>query len=217
MLRPNQEAQLRDWRVFEANMYWKTTFFGSPYTTLWMIKYLLEKGNKTWGNLLKNPKILSETFSDDDTLEKAPDLDEISSKPGVCSSFAIQVVNQLESTYEGKFNFQFYKLGGHRVALCKNTGVLIDSRSSCGARRLSKGKSWKTFDGQGKWRFEYAEDPAEPWFERLNCSPDVRLAINKLSVYSHSLLTPVTERILFHTSISRAEHGCLSASACKMD
>lgn len=65
---------------------------------------------------------------------------------GRCTSFALTCVQNLEcltpttSDNENYWDFKFYDLGGHRIARCENTGVVIDSSSEEGAVVVNEGK-----------------------------------------------------------------------------
>jgi hypothetical protein len=159
---PTQEAQRRDWKVFQSNLFWKTVFMATPYTSLWMVDYLIKTANTSYEEFLRDPKILKRKFIDGDSrIDNSPNFEMLWSLPGRCTSFTIQVVEKLKTFDGNAYDFQLYGLGKHRLAHCKTTGVLIDSGSSCGAFRLGRG-DWPTFDRNREWKW----NPSESRFER---------------------------------------------------
>jgi len=70
---------------------------------------------------------------------------------GRCTSFACKVATQLEETYPGMYDFQYFDIGGHRVARCKKTAVLIDSNADRGANVLPDHNQWTNWEGITGW------------------------------------------------------------------
>jgi hypothetical protein len=58
-------------------------------------------------------------IKDGSTMDDAPDFDGLSSLPGRCTSFAIQVVEWAQRMHRDEVDFQIFKLGGHRLARCQ--------------------------------------------------------------------------------------------------
>ena len=149
---------------------WSSSFWEKPYTSIWMVEYLLKKAGLSYEELLNDPDILQKTFKKKPfTFNNSNDFDEIAGLPGRCTSFAIQVVQRLERLkVKGKpYDFEFFQLGFHRVARCKETNIMIDSSSSCGAFILKEG-GWDTFTGLAKWEW----NPREERFEKMSTSGD---------------------------------------------
>lgn len=122
-----------------------------------MFDFLLDRADKSYKDLLENPKIL-ENFMDDKQIDHGNDFRELLKRPGRCTSFAVQVVTKLEIVQrvrkQDMFDFEFFDLTKHnlkhRLARCKKTGILIDSSSSVGAFVLKEG-SWEMFDSDRKF------------------------------------------------------------------
>jgi hypothetical protein len=159
-----------------VNEVWFKTFSQAPYTSIWMIEYLLGKTDLSYEEILEDPGILHKTLEDEPLrFEYEDEFKYISSRPGRCTSFAIQVVRDLEETadergHRDRFEFEFFELGFHRVARCKKTGIMIDSSSSHGAFILKEG-AWETFTGLAKWEW----NPGNSRFEKSSTSGSVRL------------------------------------------
>ena len=247
---------LLNFRLDNAKFVWDKTFSDAPYTSLWMVDYLLKKADLSYEDLLRDPGALKRTFAMrrlkalrnaiiwtvgfdlslivatiryfnwvadkltvvDDPLNTARqavpaiavlsiilllcqgrlaqmfrnqglafdsprESDEISSRPGRCTSFAIQTVKDFVTPgyHRGTYNFHFYELGFHRVARCKNTGIMIDSSSSQGAFILREG-GWDTFTGIAKWRW----NPRRSRFEKTTTSGESRL-VRPVTIHQRSI------------------------------
>jgi hypothetical protein len=131
-----------EWPGHQARYWWVKKFNTTPYTTFWMIEYLLTKGHISYEDYVKDPKILQKCELKTE-IEGTNDFSDLISRPGRCTSFAIQVADILEELpgHKGHYDFRFYNLGHHRVARCMNTGLLIDSASQRGDRYLT-GDDW---------------------------------------------------------------------------
>jgi hypothetical protein len=150
----------RDYRFEEAQRAWKDVFHHNAYTNFTQIDYLIKKANVAWDSLLSNPRLLGTCVTKDQVAADASySFIQTWARSGRCTSFAVAVVRRLEEYHAAAYNFEFYDLGGHRVARCKNSGILIDSSSMHGAVQLNAGEwatfendprpSWKWVDGRG--------------------------------------------------------------------
>ncbi|KAI2613393.1 hypothetical protein GGR54DRAFT_326949 [Hypoxylon sp. NC1633] len=108
-------------------------------------------------DILENPKKLRKfdlKSVTQTTLCQPPFLSTWSCRTGRCTSFALNVAHCLEMKYPTVFNFDYYDVRKHRVARCKNTGVLIDSSLASGAVYLKETKEWTTISGlKGRWTY----------------------------------------------------------------
>jgi hypothetical protein len=123
-----------------------------------MIQYLIEKAtiNATeheprrpanMQDFLRDPTILQGVSGGkmaQDSLNRHGRLHPLfAGRTGLCTSFAIKVVDALNQIAPpGTYDFVFYDLGWHRLARCKNTGLLIDS-SARGPLQLKVGAELK--------------------------------------------------------------------------
>ncbi|KAM7185850.1 hypothetical protein V8F20_011621 [Naviculisporaceae sp. PSN 640] len=76
--------------------------------------------------------------------------------PGRCTTFAIRVVRRLQQMYpDHGFEFEFFNLGKHRVARCKQYGFVIDSESKRGIEVLRDNAIWENTpdDKRGRWKY----------------------------------------------------------------
>ncbi|OBT66537.1 hypothetical protein VE03_03580 [Pseudogymnoascus sp. 23342-1-I1] len=138
-----------------ANEEWYKTFEGGPYSTLKMIDFLLGKVGATYNDFVESPGTLksikkedfdSETF----TGSLRPTWGSLT---GRCTSFALKIISQLESIEDSNFVFSIYDLKGHRIARCRNTGIVLDSSSKNGAFQLEESE-WKRFEGtDAAWKW----------------------------------------------------------------
>lgn len=64
------------------------------------------------------------------------------SRTGRCTSFCVKVAHELSAQYPGTYDFKIHDLGGHRLAHCTVTGVVIDSSSDFEAIQLVEGE-WR--------------------------------------------------------------------------
>ena len=135
---------------------WVEFFNATPYTTFWMVDFLLHKSKVSYADLWDNPKVLTKGKVTNSDIQNSitEDLSLLSIQPGRCTSFAVQVSSYLEES--PKFDFEYYDLKGHRVARCKYTGVLIDSGSPNGPINLPDRKKVAALDDprQRKWHYE---------------------------------------------------------------
>ncbi|OQU95053.1 hypothetical protein CLAIMM_01319 [Cladophialophora immunda] len=119
---------------------WTEKFNAMPFTTFHMLDYLLRKAEITYEQYVEKPELLQQhkaPITDDD----AQELKELASQPGRCTNFACQVVNALNEMHEGVYDFRFFDIDEHRVAVCKKTGVLIDS-SLPGVHKRESSDDW---------------------------------------------------------------------------
>jgi hypothetical protein len=118
-----------------------------PYTSFHMVRYLITISRRAKGlrSFLKTPTILidipADRIMEDWNNGHLQHL--YNGQTGLCTSFAIKVVQELKLKHKGGYDFSFYDLGEHRLALCNKTNVVIDS-SLRGAGTLvhSDRKTW---------------------------------------------------------------------------
>ena len=135
---------------------WTEMFKYTPYTTFWMIDYLLYKSKTSYLQLWTDPKILKKTFSEDSVSRSmSEDLAILPFKPGRCTSFAIHTSLLLETW--PRYKFEIYDLKGHRLARCPSSHTLIDSSSNFGPFELYEGKPVKHEDDpkRPEWSFQH--------------------------------------------------------------
>ncbi|KAL8941756.1 MAG: hypothetical protein Q9211_001685 [Gyalolechia sp. 1 TL-2023] len=139
-----------------AQSVWKEIFHKNAYTNFPQIQYLKDTAGVPWCDLLQNPKLLSTLVTDDAILQDTSFRNVLTwaRSTGRCTSFAVAVVRYLEEYHPGAYDFKYYDLGGHRVARCARSGILIDSSSKEGAIRLVDGE-WSTFENVGpRWKWK---------------------------------------------------------------
>lgn len=137
---------------------WMTIFDDGPYTGLKMIEYIMTEGNKTPEEFLKNPKTLIPVISNiisNQTIDKMKIT--WANKTGRCTSFAVKVVHNLAEKKIGNklvYDWCIYNLGHHRIARCRNTGVVIDSNSTTvgGALCVPEGKWLRVEKTDASWK-----------------------------------------------------------------
>jgi len=140
--------------VEAATEAWREVFDQGPHTSLRIIEKLRTHLGLEYTDILRRPDSLRmfdprlvDTMSDE--------WNHIwSSRSGRCTSFAVKVVHLLEQRHGARFQFRFFDIGGHRVARCERTGVVIDSVSSQGAVVLPDNVGWRTPAGlRGCWKY----------------------------------------------------------------
>ena len=168
-----------------ANETWRAKFNKQPYSSIEMTNWLVNESQSTtdrvnesqsttdpvkesqsktdqlWQNplLLKNVSVKDEEL-DDDTLNG------LVSSCGRCTTFTLQVAHALEdqqimrqTTGFPKFRWEYHDVSGHRLARCKNSGLVIHSRSPKGFLTVPPGE---TLDVEGEFpraeRLSYTED-----------------------------------------------------------
>ena len=141
-----------------AREQYRSVYCGGPYTNIDMIQYLIDKSmieppnhqpsrRATIDDYVSRPDLVRRV-----TLEKMRE-DEMNTtgalhplfagRTGLCTSFAIKTAYSLKSLDQPAiYNFVFYDLGMHRLSICKNTKILIDS-SALRPLRLQDGKELK--------------------------------------------------------------------------
>lgn len=131
---------------------WEECFNGMPYTSFWMIDYLIGKVGINYESYLLDPDILKRSSMG--FLKNPPtDFKDLIALPGRCTSFAIQVVDRLKDMPDAgnRFDFQFFDFDFHRSAWCAKTKHVIDSSSLDGSTFLREGE-WLSLDGQRQWK-----------------------------------------------------------------
>ncbi|KAK3899707.1 hypothetical protein C8A05DRAFT_17892 [Staphylotrichum tortipilum] len=159
-----------------AKNVWQSIFAGGPYTSLRMLQYILETGKMTPEEFLKIPDLRAKSTGFTAKIIENQDIDTMAiawqSDTGRCTSFAVKAVYTLSQEKDGDnliYDFCIYDLGGHRIARCRNTGIVIDSSSRLkgGAFELKEG-DWAIFDEtSSKWKYSQSKS----MFERDRVNP----------------------------------------------
>ncbi|KAL2130687.1 hypothetical protein VTI74DRAFT_6074 [Chaetomium olivicolor] len=144
---------------------WVRIFNGGPYTALAMLRYILNTAGTTPDKLVSNVNVVGKvTATQIKGQHDITKMREIWAKnTGRCTSFAVKAVDSLESLKNTKYKFEIYDLQGHRVARCRETGVVIDSSSTMpgGAFVLLEG-GWARFEKtDASWKFKSSESKFE--------------------------------------------------------
>ncbi|KAK0706890.1 hypothetical protein B0T26DRAFT_478797 [Lasiosphaeria miniovina] len=152
-----------------AKQEWMKIFNGGPYTGLLMLEHLLNAATKTHEQFLTDPKNSIKKATLDHVT--GSDLQRLGSTwntyAGRCTSFAVKGISELNA-HSGAggvpiFNFEIYDLSRHRVARCRNTGIVLDSSSTItgGAFALPEG-AWARFpETNASWKFKSSESKFE--------------------------------------------------------
>lgn len=136
-----------------------------PYTSFAMIAFMIGKvpdpsEEAKIRTFLRDPGVLARIKPE----EMKRDWNEgrlgylVYGRSGLCTSFSIKVVDTLNK--QGGYDFKFFDLGIHRLALCDKTKVVIDSsvrsagklRSSTGNRLEVSGRRPRTYKATNKVR-----------------------------------------------------------------
>ncbi|KAL8880115.1 MAG: hypothetical protein Q9198_002412, partial [Flavoplaca austrocitrina] len=150
-----------------AQEMWKDVFENNAYTNFPQIQYLKDKAEVSWAKLLQDSKLLSKKVTKD-VIEQDFSYENVltwAKYTGRCTTFAVAVVRRLEEDYPGAYDFKYYDLGGHCVARCAKTGILIDSSSKKGAIRLKDGE-WSTVEttiekARPSWKWKHGTSKFE--------------------------------------------------------
>lgn len=125
MNRPSRAA-------YEEKAY-RDVWDGGPYTSFDMLSYLIRKiqgqsEEEKMQKFLLNPGILQTTSEKELNRDwKEGVLDPLfAGRTGLCTSFAIKVVNVLMKQ-ASNYDFVFFDLGTHRLAECQTSKTVIDS------------------------------------------------------------------------------------------
>lgn len=156
--------------VADAQAAWQDVFAGGPYTGLKMLQYLIaatgpdqRKNREDFLNKPKNLVSVMPVVATHDINRLAPTWQ---GKTGRCTSLAVKVVNGVaDKKANGKlvYDWCIYDLGRHRIARCRNTGIVIDSSSTIagGAFVLQEGQ-WQRFDKtNASWKYKNSESKFE--------------------------------------------------------
>ena len=138
-----------------ATKAYRQVYCEGPYTNLDMIQYLIDKSTLTPKNgqpprqatiedYVSEPNLVRAVTSQnmlEDSIKDGGALHRLfAGRTGVCTSFAIKTVDRLNHWFPAEeYDFVFYDLGQHRLAICKKTKILIDSSAS-EAVKLEEGK-----------------------------------------------------------------------------
>ncbi|KAI1179111.1 hypothetical protein F4777DRAFT_18248 [Nemania sp. FL0916] len=132
-----------------ANETWQEKFAAQPFHTLSMVLWLMWTFKITPNSLWETPKSLKK-FS-----VAEGQVDDIAmfwliSMGGRCTTFTIQVAEALTEAQRAgglpkfqRFRWEFYSVGRHRLARCRNTGLVIHSSSLSGFITLKPGEILK--------------------------------------------------------------------------
>jgi hypothetical protein len=143
---------------------WQGVYIHDPHTSFYMIKALMDFFDIDHDTLLDddkdsvvdrafpgpNPELSSTTMVN--TIMDNPWVNTWREKPGRCTSFAVKIAHALEEQYPSTFQFQYFDLGGHRVARCERTTILIDSVSAEGAKFMPATTNADSADWRERWR-----------------------------------------------------------------
>ena len=182
---PSGEKARLDAALRQAKVEWYLNFNAEPYTSFWMFDHLIQAAGISYAQFLKDPAILrrkylqrnvSEPLTGDwkehanykgtvdeirqieDAIKKT-NLEGLIKEPGRCTTFAIQMAKSLEAI--PGLEFEFHDTGGHRLARCKSTGILLDS-SVKGSPFFLPNSRWKTIkSGRGTQEFRYSSGISE--------------------------------------------------------
>ncbi|KAK0717807.1 hypothetical protein B0T26DRAFT_740999 [Lasiosphaeria miniovina] len=142
---------------------------GGPYTGMFMLKHILHTAGISYSQFLVDPKHsirgATNAYMNMATIEQLAPTWSVDS--GRCTSFAVKAINNLNAHKDAKgnpiFKFEIYDLYRHRVARCRNTGIVLDSSSSIpgGAFILPEG-NWGVFpETNASWKFKNSESMFE--------------------------------------------------------
>ncbi|KAI6093232.1 hypothetical protein F4821DRAFT_276814 [Hypoxylon rubiginosum] len=136
---------------------WREVFNGGPYSSFTMANAIMHKLELSYRDALTSPRALRafspQTVTRED-LFQPPFLTTWFDSTGRCTSFALKVAYHLEVEHPSLYSFEYFGIGKHRVAHCKNTGVLIDSSSTSGATVLNESDEWTELKGlTGHWKY----------------------------------------------------------------
>lgn len=153
---------------------WARYFNATPYTTFWMVDYLLYKSDVSYADLLDDPKTLRKGKVTNSDIQNSitEDLSLLSIQPGRCTSFAVQVSLHLEELPH--FDFEYYDINGHRVARCKLTGILIDSAWPNGPVNLPDGQKVAAVDDPRKREWSY-ESGSSTYSSKNRCGDKIEV------------------------------------------
>jgi hypothetical protein len=105
---------------------WRQAHRSSSFTTLPMIKFLLDIRQTTFSEFVRRPQSSLDGFSHKEILHAV--WTELQSSPenrltisGRCTVMPIQVMRQVDLKLPGRTNFQLYDVGNHRLARCTMT------------------------------------------------------------------------------------------------
>lgn len=143
-----------------ATQLWKKVFNETPYSSFGMMDAIAKHLGLSYKDILSNPKKLAGFYP-----KLFPKMNlcfltwSSDIKTGRCTSFALQVARLLEEAHPDMFSFEYYDTGGHRVALCAKTKIMINSSSKIGAEVIAESEKWNYGDGtweyvDGKWIYE---------------------------------------------------------------
>jgi hypothetical protein len=191
---------------------WDDTFNLMPYTTFCMFDYLLNQAHIDYGVYLREPSVLHH-YSIRALLDPASDLKDLIVLPGRCTSFALQVIELLESWTvdtlqrdKMNYDFKFYDFENHRTAWCSKTKQLVDSSSLLGSPSMTEWewlsadtkRHWKVIDGLSKMRL-------------------VDGSVSQESIRSYELDAKVSSLLgnTFKTDVSARLYGEVYGNACQ--
>ena len=164
-----------------AKKEWELAFSGSAHTSYRMISEICKFMKLDYQDILMDPSLLKAFAASMVTSADVPPWVETWAKEsGRCTGFALKVAARLQKAYPGTYNFEFFSFGGHRVARCARTGILIDSESKSGAYLCPRGKEWATRLDSNRGRFQY-DDEGYSTFEETRSSTGTAQKIYPIS------------------------------------
>jgi hypothetical protein len=124
------------WRQVKTQ--WFLKFNAQPYTSFCMVHHLVTVcAGISYERLLEDPMSLRKGCTEAN-INKHEALPWLIHSPGRCTTFAIQMAESLKAIPE--LCFGFHDTGGHRLARCSKTGILLDTLLKGGPIVLQEGE-----------------------------------------------------------------------------
>ncbi|KAJ8127107.1 hypothetical protein O1611_g6531 [Lasiodiplodia mahajangana] len=130
-----------------VNETWKEKFNAQPYSSFFMVSWLSLLSGITVEGLWQNPRAFRRFRVIQEHLDDTA-MDALASVCGRCSTFTIQVAEALQDAQHfglikglPKFEWEFHDISRHRLARCKNTGLVIHSSSPQGFLTVPPGET----------------------------------------------------------------------------
>ncbi|TRX87705.1 hypothetical protein FHL15_011404 [Xylaria flabelliformis] len=121
-----------------VNDTWQKKFNEQPYSSFYMISWLMRQAGVTGEELWQKPRALSKSLVSEEQLDKS-NLNALTYGCGRCTTFTIQVAEALEDGQDvgaikglPRLQWEYHDVSRHRLARCKNTGLVIHSSSPRG-------------------------------------------------------------------------------------
>ena len=130
-----------------ANESWRSKFDEQPYSSFFMVSWLSWLSSTTMEELWQNPRNLNTFAVTSDQLDKDV-MDALTRSCGRCTTFTIQVAHDLEDRQDlreikdlPRLQWEYHDMSRHRLARCKNTGLVIHSSSPKGFLTVPPGET----------------------------------------------------------------------------